>query len=88
MPAGFTLPWDKLEFVGMPPRAMRAFARVVIFPSAARPVRFCGGGLFYKTYAVQVEGPKGCEMSTRSPQRIVSGDSPPNSNFLLAAFSP
>ena len=23
----------KLEFVGMPPRAMRAFARVVVFPS-------------------------------------------------------
>ena len=51
----------------MPPRAMRAFARVMIFPSAARPVRFCGGGLFYITYAVPVEGPKGCEMSTRSP---------------------
>ena len=26
-------PFDKLLFVGMPPRAMRAFARVVIFPS-------------------------------------------------------
>ena len=24
---------EKLEFVGMPPRAMRAFARVIIFPS-------------------------------------------------------
>ena len=24
---------DKLEFVGMPPRAMRAFARGVVFPS-------------------------------------------------------
>ena len=24
---------EKLEFVGMPPRAMRAFARVVVFPS-------------------------------------------------------
>ena len=67
MPAGFTLPRDKLEFVGMPPREMRAFAQVVIFLSAARPVRFCGGGLFYKTYAVPVEGPKGCGLSARSP---------------------
>ena len=33
----------------------------------ARPVRFCGGGLFYITYAVPVEGPKGCGLSTRSP---------------------
>ena len=33
----------------------------------ARPVRFCGGGLFYITYAVPVEGPKGCGMFTRSP---------------------
>ena len=24
---------DKLEFAGMPPRAMRAFARVIVFPS-------------------------------------------------------
>ena len=24
---------DKFQFVGMPPRAMRAFARVVVFPS-------------------------------------------------------
>ena len=64
---GFTQPLDKLEFVGMPPRAMRAFARVIIFPSAARPVRFCSGGLFYITYAVPVEGPKGCGLSTCSP---------------------
>ena len=57
---GFPQLIDKLEFVGMPPRATRAFARVIIFPSAAHPVRFCGGGLFYITYAVLVEGPKGC----------------------------
>ena len=38
---GFTQPLDKLEFVGMPPRVMRAFARVIIFPSAARPVLSC-----------------------------------------------
>ncbi len=30
---GFTPLIDKLEFVGMPPRAMRAFARGVVFPS-------------------------------------------------------
>ncbi len=30
---GFVQPVEKLLFVGMPPRAMRAFARVVIFPS-------------------------------------------------------
>ena len=30
---GFDQKADKLEFVGMPPRAMRDFARVVIFPS-------------------------------------------------------
>ena len=58
----------KLEFGGDAPAGNASLRPCGSLPILwARPVRFCGGGLFYITYAVPVEGPKGCGMSTRSP---------------------
>ena len=65
---GMTQPLDKLEFGGDAPAGNASLRPCGSLPILwARPVRFCGGGLFYITYAVPVEGPKGCGMSTRSP---------------------
>ena len=56
--------FTKLEFGGDAPAGNASLRPCGSLPILwARPVRFCGGGLFYITYAVPVEGPKGCGLT-------------------------
>ena len=64
MHIGFRQQIDKLEFGGDAPAGNASLRPCGSLPILwARPVRFCGGGLFYITYAVPVEGPKGCGLT-------------------------
>ena len=67
---------DKSEFCGDAPAGNASLRPCGSLPILwARPVRFCGGGLFYITYAVPVEGPKGREItaSVRNALSAVTG---------------